>query len=75
MIHIKHLLEPLLNLEGTDGAQALKRGGKVGENRTPSYRKYTRQKTQLSEAFNIFKSFDQISKYNYSVRVHLILIV
>lgn len=48
MILIKHLLEPLLNLEGADGAQALKRGGKVGENRTPSYGKYTRQKTSLA---------------------------
>lgn len=36
LIFIEHLLKPLLNLEGTDGAQALERGREVGEDWTAS---------------------------------------
>jgi len=45
---IKHLLEPLLNPESTDGAQALEGGRKVGEDRTPSC-KTCKQSTVSSE--------------------------
>lgn len=36
LIFVKHLLKALLDLEGTDGAQALERRRKVGEHRTAS---------------------------------------
>lgn len=36
LIFIEHLLKPLLNLEGANGAQALERGREVGEDWTAS---------------------------------------
>lgn len=43
LIFIKHFLKTLLNLECTDGAQAVESGREVGENRTPSFKKSHRQ--------------------------------
>lgn len=42
LILVKHLLKLMLNSEGTNGAQALERGRKVGEYRTPSFKKNQR---------------------------------
>lgn len=48
LIFIEHLLKPLLDLEGADGAEALERGREVGEHWTASFEGIFTQTTWVS---------------------------